>query len=182
MKYILIMLLLVGSAQAEVYKSINAAGEVVYSDTPTKGAEAVKLPTLHTYSPPPVTPSTAGKQEPAETAAYEDLVFMEPEDDATIRNSRGIINIELKLTPGLRGKRNHRIQFYLDGEAYGEPVSSTRTTMSNVDRGEHSLTASVLDTNDEALISSDPVIVHLHRDTIHNPNHPNNPNRARPTP
>ena len=180
MKRLLILLLLAGSAHAEVYKSINAEGEVVYSDTPTQGAEAVKLPALPTYTPPPVTPSTSSAEEVVEKAAYEDFVFVKPEDDATVRNNQGIINAELKLTPVLR--RVHRIQFYLDGEAYGEPGKSTRTTMSNVDRGEHSLTASVLDTDGETLISADPVIVHLHRETIYNPNNPNNPNRPRPTP
>jgi len=180
MKRLLILLLLAGSAHAEVYKSINAEGEVVYSDTPTQGAEAVKLPALPTYTPPPVTPSTSSAEEVVEKAAYEDFVFVKPEDEATVRNNQGIINAELKLTPVLR--RVHRIQFYLDGEAYGEPGKSTRTTMSNVDRGEHSLTASVLDTDGETLISADPVIVHLHRETIYNPNNPNNPNRPRPTP
>jgi hypothetical protein len=180
MKHLLILLLLAGSAHAEVYKSINADGEVVYSDTPTQGAEAVKLPDLPTYTPPAVTPSTSSAKEVVETAAYEDFVFVKPEDDATVRNNQGIINAELKLTPVLR--RVHRIQFYLDGEAYGEPGKSTRTIMSNVDRGEHSLTASVLDADGDTLISADPVIVHLHRETIYNPNNPNNPNRPRPTP
>jgi len=182
MKRLLIMFLLAGSAHAEVYKSTNAAGEVVYSDTRTKGAEAMKLPALPTYTPPPVTPSISTKAEPVEKVVYEECVFLKPEDDATIRNNQGIINAELKLTPALRSKRNHRVQFYLDGEAYGEPGSSIRTTMSNVDRGEHSLTASVLDANGDSLISADPVIVHLHRETIHNPNNPNNPNRPKPTP
>jgi hypothetical protein len=180
MKRLLILLLLAGSAHAEVYKSINADGEVVYSDTRTKGAEAMKLPALPTYTPPPVTPTTATEAKPAEKAAYEDMVFVQPEDDATIRNNQGIINAELKLTPALR--RVHRIQFYLDGEAYGEPGKSIRTTMSNVDRGEHSLTASVLDADGESVISSAPVIVHLHRESIYNPNNPNNPNRPKPTP
>jgi len=182
MKRLLIMLLLAGSAHAEVYKSINADGEVVYSDIPTKGAEALKMPALPTYTSPPVTPSVSSKKEPVEKVVYEDFVFLKPEDDATIRNNQGIINAELKLTPALRSKRNHRVQFYLDGEAYGEPGSSIRTTMSSVDRGEHSLTASVLDADGNSLISADPVIVHLHRQTINNPNHPNNPNRPRPTP
>lgn len=182
MKRLLIMLLLAGSAHAEVYKSINAEGEVVYSDTRTQGAETLKLPALPTYTPPPVTPSAPAAEQPVEKAAYEDFVFVKPEDGATVRNNQGIINAELKLTPALRGRRNHRVQFYLDGEPYGEPVSSIRTTMSNVDRGEHSLTASVIDASGAALISADPVIVHLHRETINNPNHPNNPNRPRPTP
>ena len=182
MKRLLIMLLLAGSAHAEVYKSINADGEVVYSDIPTKGAEALKMPALPTYTPPPATPSVSSKKEPVEKVVYEDFVFLKPADDATIRNNQGIINAELKLTPALRNKRNHRVQFYLDGEAYGEPGNSIRTTMSNIDRGEHTLTASVLDANGNTLISADPVIVHLHRQTINNPNHPNNPNRPRPTP
>jgi len=182
MKRLLILLLLAGSAHAEIYKSINTAGEVVYSDTRTKGAETMKMPALPTYTPPPVMPSTTNRAEPVETAVYEDFVFLQPEDDATIRNNQGIINAELKLTPALLSKRNHRVQFYLDGEAYGEPGDLIRTTMSNLDRGMHTLTASVLDANGDSLISAAPVIVHLHRESIYNPNNPNNPNRPRPTP
>lgn len=182
MRALIILLFLAGSAHADVYKSINADGEVVYSDTPTQGAEVVEMPELPTYTPPPVTEPVAVKDEPAETAAYNELAFLKPENDATIRSNEGIINAELKLSPQLRLRSKHRIQFYLDGEPYGEPGTSIRTTMGNVDRGEHTLTASVLDSSGEELISSDPVIVHLHRMTINNPNHPNNPNRPRPTP
>lgn len=183
MKRLIILLLLAGSAHADVYKSINAAGEVVYSDTPTTGAEVMEMPELPTYTAPPVTETTtASKEEPAETAVYSELVFVKPEDDATIRSNQGIINAELKLSPPLRLRSKHRIQFYLDAEPHGEPGTSLRTVMGNVDRGEHTLTASVLDSNGEAVIDSDPVIVHLHRMTINNPNHPNNPNRPRPTP
>ena len=184
MKHLLIMLLLCSSAHADVYKSINAAGEVVYSDTPTKGAEVLEMPELPTYTPPAVTESASAPAtaEPTATAVYSELVFVKPEDDATIRDNRGIINAELKLVPALRIRSNHRIQFYLDGEPHGEPGTSTRTIMANVDRGEHNLSASVLDSDGDVVISSDFVIVHLHRQTINNPNHPNNPNRPRPTP
>lgn len=141
------------------------------------------MPELPTYTPPPVAESSAvTTDEPTKTAAYNELVFVKPEDDATIRDNQGIINAELKLVPALRIRSNHRIQFYLDGEPHGEPGTSIRTTMANVDRGEHNLWASVLDSSGDAVISSDPVIVHLHRQTINNPNHPNNPNRPRPTP
>jgi len=182
MKRLLIMLLLTGSAQAEVYKSINEAGEVVYSDSPSKGAEVMHMPELPTYTPPPVAEPVAATTEPVETASYSEIEFVKPENGATIRNNQGIINAELKLVPALRRRSNQRIQFYLDGEPYGAPGTSIRTTMANVDRGEHTLTASVLDAGGEAVISSDPVIVHLHRETIYNPNNPNNPNRPRPTP
>jgi hypothetical protein len=183
MKRLLIIILISSSAHADVYKSINAAGEVFYSDTPTQGAEVLEMPELPTYTPPAVTESAPATDEPAATAVYSELVFVKPEDDATIRNNQGIINAELALAPALRTRSNHRIQFYLDGEPHGKPGTSIRTTMANVDRGEHSLSASVLDSSGEAVISSDPVIVHLHRETINNPNNPNNPNnRPRPTP
>ncbi len=135
------------------------------------------MPELPTYTPPAVTESAPATAEPTATAVYSELVFVKPEDDATIRDNQGIINAELKLVPALRIRSNHRIQFYLDGEPHGEPGTSIRTTMANVDRGEHNLSASVLDSSGETVISSDPVIVHLHRQTINNPNHPNNPNR-----
>jgi hypothetical protein len=58
MKRILILIVLFAcQANAEIYKSINAAGEVVYTDTPTQGAEKLKMPALPTYTPPPVQPS-----------------------------------------------------------------------------------------------------------------------------
>ena len=57
-KYIMLLALVTVVAQAEVYKSVNEKGEVVYSDTPSQGAERVKLPALPTYSAPPVPPTT----------------------------------------------------------------------------------------------------------------------------
>lgn len=186
MKKITVLLLALAAAvaQAEVYKSINADGEVVYSDTRSKGSEVMNMPDLPTYSPPPVIPSSASPSEEAavETEVYQDLVFLKPVDGSTVRDNQGVINAELKLTPALHNKLKHRVQFFLDGEAYGKPGYSLRSTMNNVDRGEHTLTASVLDANGDTLISAAPVIVYLHRMTIYNPNHPNNPNRPKATP
>ena len=184
MKYFLIMLLLAGNVHAEVYKSINAAGEVVYSDTRTEGAEAIKLPELPTYTPPPVPPpaTTASTKAPVDQQAYQSLVIVKPENEATVRNNLGVIMVALQLTPALSSTSDHSIQFYLDGDAYGDPGSALHATLSNVDRGEHSLSAAVLDADGETLIRTDPIIVHLHRETIYNPNNPNNPNRPKPTP
>lgn len=185
MKYFLILLLLAGNVHAEVYKSINAAGEVVYSDTRSKGAEVIKLPEIPTYTPPPVTPSAAATrtEAPVDEEAYTSLIMVKPQNDATVRNNLGVIMVAVQLTPALSSTSDHRIQFYLDGEDYGKPGSALHATLSDVDRGEHSLSAAVLDAAGETLISAEPVIVHLHRETIFNPNHPNNPNRpANPVP
>ena len=41
-----LLVLLATTAQAEVYKSINADGEVIYSDIPSQGAKPVQMPAL----------------------------------------------------------------------------------------------------------------------------------------
>jgi hypothetical protein len=178
MKRILILLFLFAcQAHAEIYKSINADGEVVYSDTPTKGAEKVKMPALPTYTPPPL---PASSYSPAETQEkkdfYETFAFVSPVNDETVRNNLGILNIEAKLTPALQGRLGHRVQFYLNGEPYGKPVGKTSMTISNLDRGEYTLSAAVLDSGGTALITTADVVVHMKRHSILNP-----PNAPPPT-
>jgi len=184
MKYFLIILLLAGNVHAEVFKSTNADGEVVYSDTRTKGAEELKLPPLPTYTPPPITPLAPATSAAAavDPEAYKEFVFLKPENDATIRNNLGVIMAALRLTPALNNTFDHRIQFYLDGKAYGKPGGALHATMSGVDRGEHTLSAAVLNADGDTLISAGPVTVHIRRESINNPNNPNNPNRPKPAP
>ncbi len=175
MKRILILLALFAcQVNAEIYKSINADGEVVYSDTPTKGAETVKMPALPTYTPPPVpTSSTAPVQAPEKKEYYETFAFVSPANEETVRNNLGVMNIDAKLTPPLQARLGHRVQFYLNGDPYGKPVGKTSMTISNLDRGEYTLSAAVLASDGTALITTDDVVVFMKRHSILNP--PNAP-------
>jgi hypothetical protein len=168
MKRILIILVLLAfQAHAEVYKSINADGEVVYSDTPTQGAERLKMPALPTYTPPPVaTPGFTPVQTPEKNDFYETFAFVSPVNEETVRNNLGILNIELKLTPALQSRLKHRVQFILNGEPYGAPIGKTSLTISNLDRGEYTLSAAVVDAEGAALIKTDDVVVHMKRHSI----------------
>jgi len=175
MKRILILLVLFAcQANAEIYKSVNADGEVVYSDTPSKGAEAVKMPALPTYTPPPVpTSSYSPVQAPEKKEYYETFAFVSPANEETVRNNLGILNIEAKLTPTLQSRLGHRVQFYLNGEPYGKPAGKTSMTISNLDRGEYTLSAAVVDAEGSALITTGDVVVYMKRHSILNP--PNAP-------
>ena len=164
-KYILVLVLAAAGAQAEVYKSVNEKGEVVYSDTPSQGAEHVKLPSLPTYTAPPVIPSAKAAREPAKNAFYESFAFNKPENDETVRNNLGIVMIETRLTPSLQTKLRHRIQFYLDGEPNGPLIDRTAITMSNIERGAHTLSASVLDKDGKVLVSTGDITVHVKRES-----------------
>lgn len=163
--FILILSLLSAAAQAEVYKSINDKGEVVYSDTPSQGAERVKLPTLPTYTPPPVVPAPSVAPALEDNAVYESFSFSKPQNEATVRNNLGIIMIETRLAPPLQTRLKHRIQFYLDGKPNGPPLDRTAITMSNIERGAHTLSASVLDKNGRVMASTGDITVHVKRES-----------------
>jgi len=135
----------------------------VYSDTQTPGSEQVRLPPLPTYKPPPIPPrKAAGKAAPV-SGIYKAFAILKPKNDATVRNSLGIIQVQLKLSPSLEYKDDHRIQYYLDGKRHGPLVDKTAITMSNIDRGSHTLSASVYDADGVELISTETITVNVKR-------------------
>ncbi|HUT42412.1 MAG TPA: DUF4124 domain-containing protein [Gammaproteobacteria bacterium] len=178
MKYIACMLvMLAATAQAEVYKSINANGEVIYSDVPTQGAKQVEMPALPTYTPVPLPvappPAPAATQSVAD--AYNSFALTKPDADEAIRSNAGIVNVSVTLDPGLQVEAGHRIQFFLDGKPEGKPVARLSASFRNVSRGTHAIAAAVIDENGESLINAVPVTVHILRASIQQPNNPLNP-------
>ncbi len=171
--FIVLLVLLTGLAQAEIYKTTNADGEVIFSDQPSPGAEQVQLPELPTYSAPSAhtrarTTSAAQKQPPK--SHYQSMVFTTPEDDATLRTNLGDVSASVSLQPVLKIRLGHRIQYYLDDVPHGKPVAMTKISFTNLDRGSHLLSASVVDAQGNSIISTDTVVFHLHRASINFPN------------
>ena len=160
---VILLLIIAVTARAEVYKSINADGEVVYSDRPTQGAERVKMPALPSYTPRPL--RTPGRSAPAleQQLQYERFSITRPANDATIRNNLGTVEIATRLVPALLTALGHRIQYYLDGVAHGALHDSTTLTLSNVERGEHRLSVSVVDATGTVLISTAETTVFVKR-------------------
>jgi len=168
-KFLLILVLFSCPALAEVYKSVTADGEVVYTDKPVQGAERLSMPPLPTYAPPPLptrsyVPAATPSQEKPQV--YKSLEFVTPVNDETVRNNLGVLNIELKLSPPLLSRRGHRVQFFLNGEPYGPAQGRTSLTISNLDRGEYRLSAAVVDANGETVISAGEITVHMKRHSI----------------
>lgn len=184
MKYsLLLLLLLTGLVQAAIYKTVTKSGEVIYSDTPTKGAERVRLPKLPIYTPPPLPKFVASPAKQPVKSLYNNMTFTEPENDATVRNNLGLVQVSIELDPPLMVQRGHKIQFYLDDKPYGIPVESTAIGFSNIMRGTHSVSAAVIDKEGNSVMSASAVTFHMHRETINNLKNPNNPaNKPKPTP
>ena len=166
MRVIQILLLMVSAAvHAEVYKSINADGEVVYSDQPGRGAERVQMPALPSYTPQPVRTLSRSTRPAVQQINYEHFTLSSPVNEATVRNNLGSVQIATALTPALMSSLGHSIQYYLDGVAYGAAIDSTTLTLTNVDRGEHRLSASVLDASGNVLISTSETTVFIKRNS-----------------
>jgi hypothetical protein len=72
------------AAVADVFRSVDAQGHVQYSDTPTPGAQLVRMNNLHTPTPSLSSPPPSAK--PATTAQSGDQVHQQLEQEAAARD------------------------------------------------------------------------------------------------
>jgi len=175
---VFLLTLLVTTAQAEVYKSIDANGEVIYSDVPSRGAKRIQVPDPPTYTPaplPPASPAASAAGGQADTVDYREFSMRSPHADETIRSNAGIVNLSVSLEPALQVDAGHRIQYFLDDKPQGKPVKWLTASYRNIDRGTHNVSATVVDEHGAPVISTTPVTIHLLRASIQNPNNPLNP-------
>ena len=162
--FLLCLMLAVGTAQAQkLYKYTLSDGKVVYSDRPPPAdqVEEVILEPLQTFSLPPVKPlpgsSPAKKDQPD---GYEAFTLTSPSNDSTIRDNGGNVRVSVSLSPGLRD--GHSIEVSMDGKSIGSG-SSTSITLTEVDRGTHTVQAAVKDDGGKVIARSNSVVFHLKR-------------------
>jgi Domain of unknown function (DUF4124) len=176
----LVLCLLCGYSQAAIYKWKLPDGTVVFSDQPNPGAEEVELPKLQTYTPPPSPAFTSEVATPTQNApAYTTLMITTPGNDEAIRENSGKIEINIAVEPPLQ--IGDKILVKMDGQAIGDPSSSQHYILDNVDRGTHTLQATVLDADGNSLIDSEAVTFHLQRVSILFKNRPLPVNPTAPT-
>jgi len=149
------------------YKWIAPDGSVSFSDHPPHpDAEKVPLPATQTFTPAPIKPqnSTAnpGAEAEKKVALYNSVTISSPVHDTTIRDNTGNITVTVAIDPKLLIKQGHKITIELDG-AVVATTTSGQATLGNVDRGSHTLRATIVDANDTALTSSNVSTFHLHR-------------------
>lgn len=137
-----------------VYKTVDEDGNVIFSDQPSDGAEQIELQELQTIknpNTPRLPPRNTAAQAPDPAEYYQAISIISPAEGEGYRNNAGNLNVRLSLQPAL--KPGHKFVIKLDGEeiASGTALSAT---VENVDRGTHSLSAAVVDTGGNSLIST----------------------------
>jgi hypothetical protein len=146
-----------GITSAKFYKSVDEHGNIVYSDTPTVGAEQLTPPPISTVESKPVPKATAeeaqktdeaGAEEPAKKppTRYSKFSIVTPQNNATIWDNTG-----------------HSVWVYVDGKAMVRKSQSLVQPLSGLDRGAHKIRAEIRDENRKTVKRTQDVTVHLKR-------------------
>jgi hypothetical protein len=149
-------------AQAEVYKSRDAQGNVIFSDKSSGSAEAVKLPPTNTMPEvaPPTRPAAPRATGDAASAGYA-LAIVTPVEGQMVFSATGTLDVGVSVAPALQPE--HSLRLLLDGAPAGIPPQAGSITLEGVSQGTHTLELQVLDGNGELVQSSGTVSVHLQR-------------------
>jgi hypothetical protein len=129
---------------AAVYKSVDANGNVVYSDSPTKNAKEISLPPISivpSLSPVDVArASSIPDPNPKPTVTQYQLSFVSPLPDQVIRKPEPV-SVNVNSVPALAN--GDVMTILLNGVVVANGNSATVST-EGLDRGSHSLSARVV--------------------------------------
>jgi hypothetical protein len=156
---------------AQIYKTTDEHGNIVYTDTPPasgNSTEKIKLNPTNTAPPPPdiFRPAPGDPEQPEQVNYTAEIVS--PANETTIPMGPGNFSVTAKVNPAPGAGES--LQLYVDGTPWGEPQAAASWALSNVFRGAHDLTVSLLDYEQVPLITSDPIRVYVLRPSIHNRN------------
>lgn len=158
------LVLAAGAAEAQkVFKVVQPDGTILFTDTPPPGedAEQVDVGPINT-TPALASPTDAFDDSPAAELeqAYSEFRITSPADDANIRDNAGTVNVDLKISPSLRS--GDKIELTLDGQSIGGG-GKTAITLTDMDRGTHSLQAVVKNSAGRVVARSNGVTFTLQR-------------------
>ncbi|MCM0610904.1 DUF4124 domain-containing protein [Marinobacter sediminum] len=163
------LILLAGPAGAEVYRNVDAYGNVTFSDEPSDGAEAIKVKPVTTVTlPKPQNVRETDKlreEVKREGSVYESVSFAYPENNQAFQSGSGDIQFEVRSAPGLQD--GHKYEVTLDGQPVGQTTSGT-VTVSNVFRGTHEARAHIVDENGVQVKTGPVITFTVHRPSVAN--------------
>lgn len=150
-----------------LYKWVDDQGNVHYSDKPQPGATKVHLPKPTTYAAPDVAAPAAqaagseGKNKRAPVArGYNDFEIAAPAADQTYWNVQSV-TVTITVQPALHA--GDTVTITLDDKSQG-PGGSTSATFDGLDRGEHTVHATLTMTGGGTMIAK-PVTFYIQRGT-----------------
>ena len=154
---------------AQIYQYKDANGNTVYTNQPPQGQDAEQVQLSPTNSVEMSTPKTSESSVPTEQASglhYSTLTLTDLPSDEALRANNGSFSVGVQIQPKL--SPGHRLRLLLDGKPYGQASSSNRLSLTNIDRGEHSLAVEVL-SGEQSIQQSSPVTFTVQRVNTQSP-------------
>jgi len=158
------------AAAQDIYKTVDADGNVVYTDRkPTEDAEPIPLPELTVVDPvrlgDPEVVGNTGDTTPE--AAGPALRILTPEPGETIWNTAYVLSVEVATAGPLPS--GARLVYLIDGEEFATTRSQS-IELEEVYRGERRLTVELRSSDGEVLSTAGPVTFYMRQ---HSRLHPN---------
>lgn len=141
-----------------VYKYVDKHGNLVYSDTPVTGAEAVEVQPATTIQMAPVKLPDPTPKAPVAPTGYKRVTISTPSNDAVFSNDPAPVVItgssDPRLMPG------HAYRFSINGKA-SEPLTEPHYTLESPERGSYTAVLEIVDRNLHSLAQSAPITFHV---------------------
>ena len=152
----------------ELWTWKDANGVTQYSDRPVPGAKRVELVGVTPSAPtaaPPAKPAAGNAARPVQAAAveYRSLEIWQPENGATFYGADATVSVRMRSDPEVAS--GHRLLLYLDGKLDEGPPTALEHTLTNLERGVHSITAVITDEKGAERIRSEPRVFHIRQPT-----------------
>ncbi|MDH5275922.1 MAG: DUF4124 domain-containing protein, partial [Gammaproteobacteria bacterium] len=142
----LLLALVLGSA--DVYRWVDADGQVHFSDRPVQGAERITLTASPPASParnasPIISTEARDDEPPAAITGYQSLTITRPTQEQVLWNIEGQLDVAAEVQPALQP--GHALRFHLDGRMMLAEAGASQARFSEVFRGEHTLRVDAVD-------------------------------------
>jgi hypothetical protein len=163
------LVILAAPATAEVYRNVDAYGNVTFSDEPSDGAETIKVKPVTTITlPKPQTVQETSKlreEVKREGSVYQQVSLTHPEDNQAFHSGSGDVQFTMQSTPALRP--GHKYEVTLDGQPVGQTTSGS-VTVGNVFRGTHKAQVHIIDRNGVQIKNGPAIHFTVHRPSTAN--------------
>lgn len=167
--FLFCLLLLAPWVAADIYKTVDKDGRVIYTDKPKdEKARKLELRDINTTpSPEPLPDSTAVDSFQSRPAAISyQIDIISPRQDVIIPIGQRDLAIAINVTPALRG--DHLLVYFMDGELL-EETTTNNIIVKDVPRGTHTIVVEAIDPGGQSLGTSAPVSVSVMRPVIKKP-------------
>jgi hypothetical protein len=120
-------------------------------------------------APPPASAAVAARS-PAQPAVaevvYDRLEIWSPDNGASFFGADAVVSVRIRSEPEIGP--THRLLTYLDGKLLPGD-NATEHSLTNVERGVHSVTSVIVNRDGKELIRSQPVVFHIKQPSVANP-------------